>query len=228
MAEPTGKPQGTKAGGKEGEEDLSMEEILQSIRRIIAEEGDEVKDAPTAPPPGDVPGSDVLELSDTAPAEDVLELSGEIADVTAEPPPVAEPTPAPVVDVLSRIDDALSDPAPTPPPAPVAAPVVAAPAPTPTPAPVAPDNKLSALTEDALISENTESAVAASLNKLKSIEEKEIPMSTTPSPAFRSGNTVEDMVVEFLRPMMKEWLDQNLPNIVERVVEHEVKRLTRN
>jgi cell pole-organizing protein PopZ len=35
------------------------------------------------------------------------------------------------------------------------------------------------------------------------------------------------MVKEMLRPMLKEWLDRNLPPMVERIVEREIVRLTR-
>jgi cell pole-organizing protein PopZ len=45
------------------------------------------------------------------------------------------------------------------------------------------------------------------------------------SPVFRSGNTVENLVQELLRPMMKEWLDANLPKIVQQAVEKEVRRI---
>ena len=49
-----------------------------------------------------------------------------------------------------------------------------------------------------------------------------------PGPAVgTNGKTVEDLVKETLRPMLKEWLDQNLPQIVERYVEREIVRLTR-
>jgi cell pole-organizing protein PopZ len=41
------------------------------------------------------------------------------------------------------------------------------------------------------------------------------------------GRTLEDIVTEMLRPMLKEWLDQNLPAIVEEKVEEEVQRLAR-
>jgi cell pole-organizing protein PopZ len=41
------------------------------------------------------------------------------------------------------------------------------------------------------------------------------------------GKTIEDLVKEMLRPMLKDWLDRNLPGIVERYVEREVVRLTR-
>lgn len=40
--------------------------------------------------------------------------------------------------------------------------------------------------------------------------------------------TVEDLVKEILRPMLKEWLDQNLAGIVERLVRAEIERVTGN
>jgi cell pole-organizing protein PopZ len=41
------------------------------------------------------------------------------------------------------------------------------------------------------------------------------------------GITVEQLVVDLLAPMLRDWLDQNLPGIVESVVEQEVKKLAR-
>ena len=42
-----------------------------------------------------------------------------------------------------------------------------------------------------------------------------------------AGNTLEDVVRELLKPMLREWLDANLPGIVERIVTREVERITR-
>jgi uncharacterized protein len=39
--------------------------------------------------------------------------------------------------------------------------------------------------------------------------------------------TLEDVVRETLRPMLKSWLDENLPRVVERMVQAEVERITR-
>ena len=39
--------------------------------------------------------------------------------------------------------------------------------------------------------------------------------------------TIEDLVKEVMRPMIKEWLDGNLPSLVERLVSREIERLTR-
>ncbi len=41
------------------------------------------------------------------------------------------------------------------------------------------------------------------------------------------GQTVEGIVTRMLRPMIKEWLDANLPAIVEEKVEEEVQRVAR-
>lgn len=43
----------------------------------------------------------------------------------------------------------------------------------------------------------------------------------------KDGRTLEDVVRELLRPLLKEWLDQNLPRIVETKVEEEVQRIAR-
>ena len=41
------------------------------------------------------------------------------------------------------------------------------------------------------------------------------------------GLTIESMIREMLRPMLKEWLDENLPAMVERIVEQEIERVSR-
>jgi cell pole-organizing protein PopZ len=43
----------------------------------------------------------------------------------------------------------------------------------------------------------------------------------------RSGPTVEELVSELIRPMLKTWLDDNLPAIVERLVRAEIERVSR-
>lgn len=42
------------------------------------------------------------------------------------------------------------------------------------------------------------------------------------------GRTLEDVVRELLRPLLKQWLDDNLPGIVETAVQAEVERISRN
>jgi len=42
------------------------------------------------------------------------------------------------------------------------------------------------------------------------------------------GASLEDMVQQMLKPMLAAWLEQNLPEIVERVVQEEVERASRS
>lgn len=69
--------------------------------------------------------------------------------------------------------------------------------------------------EEALVSGKAAKASKAALAALSSV---------TIDP--RAGeNTLEGLVREMLRPMLKEWLDTNLPELVERVVSREVARV---
>lgn len=155
--------------------DQSMEDILQSIKRIIADESD---------PAASMPGSDVLELT-------------ELLEEDAAPPSVTPPAPEPV--------------APPPPPA---APAAAAPSPKAEPAPASTEH---------LMSDDTFAASAAAL---KALANRPVASTTSVSPTFRSGTTVEDLVMEALKPMIKEWLDGNLPSMVRSLVEREIRRLS--
>jgi uncharacterized protein len=47
------------------------------------------------------------------------------------------------------------------------------------------------------------------------------------SVADSSGRTVEQFIEDIARPMLKEWLDQNLPAIVERLVQKEIQKISR-
>jgi len=226
-----GNKETAKAGGANpGEEDLSMEEILHSIRKIIAEDDKETqgKAKPKANGGDDVPGSDVLELTE------MIKEDGSTVNVKAEPAKPAAPA-APPADVLNKIDEALApekpaekapEPLPAPAPKVEAAPPPPPPPPPPTPAPTLQPSPAFAAA-DSLLSPDAAAAGADAFKRLKNADMDVPPPLTTPAPSFRSGVTVEDMVAEMLRPMMKSWLDANLPAIVERIVEREVKKLTR-
>ena len=43
----------------------------------------------------------------------------------------------------------------------------------------------------------------------------------------QNSRTLEDLVREMLKPMLKAWLDDNLPNLVERLVRAEIERVSR-
>lgn len=185
--------------------DQSMEDILQSIKRIIA---DETEPSPT------MPGSDVLELTEL------------LAEDAAPPVPAAVAPPAPPAQSPQDDIDALfNTPAPAfePEPAPVVAapaPIPAAPAPAPAPTVAAP---APADDGDHLMSDAT---LSASIAALKALSHNPSPLAPHASPVFRSGSTVEDLVIEALKPMLKEWLDGNLPSMVKALVEKEIRRLS--
>ena len=46
-----------------------------------------------------------------------------------------------------------------------------------------------------------------------------------PGAPFRNGETVEDLVAEMLKPMMKDWLDKNLAKLVNEIVQKEIQKL---
>ena len=182
---------------KAGEEDLSMEEILQSIRKIIAEDGEET-------PAGANPVNGVAATSD------VLELTDMMEETPAAAPAPAASAQDAINDILNTLDNVVVAETPVQP--------VAAPS-----APVATPSVNDQSYIDSLLSSEAANATAAAFKKIHPVEP---PLMTTPSPHFRAGGSVEDLVMESLRPMLKQWLDLNLPNIVERIVEREIKKLT--
>jgi uncharacterized protein len=164
-----------------GQQEPSMEEILASIRRIIAEDGDAAK------PPIEV------ETAVLPPDEDeILELT-EIAD---EPARYAAPEPEP-------------EPyRPAPPP----------------PRPRKPEAPIAIEIEEPLLSASPAAASSAAFAEVTArLRERR-------SGEMFLGNgavTLEEIVRELLRPMLREWLDVNLPPLVERLVHEEIKRLAR-
>lgn len=47
-------------------------------------------------------------------------------------------------------------------------------------------------------------------------------------PLGNGTQTIEDLMKEVMRPMVKDWLDKNLPDLVERLVKTEIKRITKD
>ena len=81
------------------------------------------------------------------------------------------------------------------------------------------DMPRSARKKDAIINEVTEEATVDAFAELsQAVEEKAV--------YTESGPRVGDIVQDALRPMLKEWLDENLKGIVERAVAKEVKRIS--
>lgn len=251
----------------------SMEEILASIRRIIAD--DEAKPppaeaakpapAPAAPAPkpqamNDIPPSKVAPAKPAAekpvaekpapppaakpapppppaPAADASnnqdDIDALLAGLDAATPapevraPEPEPEPEPEPDVLELTDEMAMDPTPPPPPPsfrsvePRDDLEFAEAAPPPRPAP--PPPSYAPVDFDApplppqqpILAQTTVSAVESAFNSLAH------------TVLSSNARTLEDLVKEMLRPMLKSWLDDNLPGLVERIVKAEIERVSR-
>ena len=75
-----------------------------------------------------------------------------------------------------------------------------------------------------LISETAAAASAAAIAQLSALASREQIGSVIMSDANR---TLVDVVSELLRPLLKDWLDSNLPRVVERLVAEEIQRVSR-
>jgi uncharacterized protein len=77
--------------------------------------------------------------------------------------------------------------------------------------------------EDVLLDGNKAQSLRHSFSALQTLAEP----GAAPQ-IVRSGETsLEGMVREMLRPMLKDWLDSNLPPIVEAMVDREITRITK-
>jgi cell pole-organizing protein PopZ len=236
-----------------------MEEILASIRRIIADD-DATKSAKPAeqpaPPPVPVavtPARPVTPPPPVRPAannqDDIDAMLAELdkpansappkpatvmpAPVKPAPPKaVVPPMPAPIADVLD-LTEAMTA---TPPPGPVpsfrtidgASDVVftdraSEPVPPPPPEPTVRAleearrqfTQSAAMPDRSLLSSTASAAVDSAFNTLAH------------TVLVQNARTLEDLVKEMLRPMLKSWLDDNLPGLVERIVRAEIERVSR-
>lgn len=180
------------------QQEPSMEEILASIRRIISEDGDD-----EAPGEGaeDAVGPQAVE----APAEPELideEQAAEADAVAAEEP---------------ETDDTEFEP--------VAA-EVEPDEPEPALEPEQTDEDVIELTQevpagpvaaDPIVSDMTQAATSEHLNALSALVVRNYP---------GAENTLEGLVTDMLRPMLREWLDANLPTLVEQLVNREIARIS--
>ena len=177
----------------------SMEEILSSIKRIIAEEGEATpgrgRRAGRAAPPAIAVEDEVLELSDPMPQDRPPEPPRpEPVRAVAPPQPVEEATPIagpaePARPAKKAASSSAAERADTPP---ESAPIV---------------------------STDTVEATRGALDHLSR-------MLIKPDPA--TDGTLEGLVREMLRPMLGEWLNANLPALVEDMVAREIEKIISN
>lgn len=214
----------------------SMEEILASIRRIIADD-DAKAPAMAAPPPvaaapaptpalppspmdflRDIPPAPPAPEPQEEPVADILELTEEMRA------PEPEPEPARFTTVDAQSDIVFAEPMPEPETAepelaePVLTePVLAAPAmPAVDPLEDARQTLAQQMEMDRpLLSRQATAAVDTAFASL------------THTVLSQNARTLDDLVKDMLRPMLKSWLDDNLPGLVERLVRAEIERVSR-
>jgi cell pole-organizing protein PopZ len=223
----------------------SMEEILASIRRIIADDdANKTVPRPAEPPPQAAAPAPAARPAPAPPPQAPLpapprvtppEPSLDEAEAADSEP---EPDPEPIADVEDQASDILdlteqmAAPMPQPAPAPKPASQFRTidggfdvsydeekPAPQmPLPEARAPseDNQYRAeARSNQLLSSVTSAAVDSAFNTLAQ------------TVLVQNARTLEDLVREMLRPMLKAWLDDNLPGMVERLVRAEIERVSR-
>lgn len=188
------------------ENEPSMEEILSSIRRIINEDDEDAPAEAEAAPVDDGPKSqdDVDALFDEpmadvdAGGDDVLELTERVDASDEGAEPLSVDDDLMIVDREDEIDDE---------------PFMADPEPEP-------EIDFDALADETADGIMSEPAAAAAMGSFHTLAEN-IRISD------EEGRTLEGVVRALLRPMLKEWLDSNLPSIVDEKVQAEIDRVAR-
>ena len=185
--------------------DQSMEDILASIRRILNED--------ETPPASDTPAgaADPEPVGKPAGPEPLLLTEDMMVSLPEEPAPTPEVAAAPPAPEVAAAPPPASEPEP---------PAEPVPEPEPEREPEAPPAAAPAASPESLLAPAVAAAAAASVGQLLRA------VSTERSAAVhRGGPTIEDVVREELRPLLKDWLDQHLPALVERLVRAEIERV---
>jgi cell pole-organizing protein PopZ len=208
----------------------SMEEILASIRRIIADDdaakspppppeppkAPPVAAAPVRPAPAPPPEPAFVPIPAAEPSINETVLDEMLAELNATPTPAADPAEEMASDVLDLTED------------------MAAPDPSasgfrtidgqsdvvfddsePAAAHDGPRLQFPERSQRSLMSSATSAAVDSAFNSLAH------------TVLVQNARTLEDLVKEMLQPLLKSWLDDNLPGLVERLVRAEIERVSR-
>jgi hypothetical protein len=200
--------------------DPSMEDILASIRRILSE--DETTNTAAAP---------AAAAAKPAPAPALSVYPA--APPQMPPPPVSPPPMPPPADQVLTLDASMMVRPPQPA---VAAPRPAAPviAPTPVfamhPSPEVIPVSQTASASSSLVAPEAAAAASASIGQLmRHLSEAQAQQAPAPVEGmmnvYRGGPTLEDMVRDEMRVLLKSWLDAHLPVMVESLVRAEIARV---
>jgi cell pole-organizing protein PopZ len=229
----------------------SMDEILSSIRQIIAD--DDAAGAPRTPTPIPAPAQDTVPWQnaprvppvkdDALETMEPLALSADqivVEEAIAKPAPISfdsmlaeagvGPMPAEAESEPELVDpeDITFDIDPEPRPEPIPVPRSFAPEPRPTPDQPAP-RPTQTVAEAAPMPDPTLSSDMAE-QLIEPATDAAVRHAFSRLGGLALGNqgaTIEGMIRDMLRPMLKDWLDENLPAVVERMVEKEIGRISR-
>ncbi|MGQ3068383.1 MAG: DUF2497 domain-containing protein [Brevundimonas sp.] len=204
----------------------TMEEILASIRRIISEDDAPAETAPAAassqaeaaPAPVEEPVVSPAMMDEAPSVQEPVAAEDDVLELT-------DTYEAPASETIGDLDISGPEPEPFPVEA-VSESFYAAPEVHTPEHPSVPAGGY-----DSLVGDSAAASAASAFAGLAASFRKPEPAAAAPGGpdlTFASGSTVEAMVAEMLRPLLKEWLDANLPGIVEAQVRKEVERIARS
>ncbi len=209
----------------EAHKEPTMEEILASIRKIISDDEPVPVRTPGAPAAATLrevapePVNDYEDIEDATVGAILDDGDQAMFEAEEELPPAPAPVSTKLTgpeftfeEMLGSARQAAAEPASLP-VTPITRTAPARPSfPTSETTPMQTSARYA---QTALTDEHTADVAAGALGKL--ISKMEIA----------GDNTIEGLVKEMLKPMIKDWLDANLANIVEEKVEAEVQRIAR-
>lgn len=209
-----------------------------------------VKSSPLPSEP--LPAAPSAEAAEPAPAPAAIVDEAEPAEPAPAAPPETVPAVAEKQDALTEAANALADfdldddggedaevlppPAarietrPLPPPRPVAPPVARTPLFTPKPAESAPAPSPAARAGESIAAAPSPPGPAADVKLLSPEADQAVQSAFNQLTSIMMGSearTLEDLVKDMMRPMLRDWLDDNLPPLVERLVREEIERVSR-
>jgi len=189
---------------KSQQQEPSMEEILASIRRIISEDApadeEQVEEVEPSAPSYEEPAPELDDFpSDPEPAlmMEPPQVDDEPEPVYVAPPP--PPPPPPREDVMD-LTNIIAEP-----PRPMGESFI--------------DLNRPVMAHQRLVSDSPAMSSSEYFARLAIIAQERGQLG--------GSITVEEMSRELMRPMLQSWLDENLPGIVERLVQREIERIVR-
>lgn len=190
----------------QGDADPSMDDILASIRRILSDEEKAAK--AQRPDDGVLMLDPSMMIDDTTPMENLPHQPEAQPASAAEPhAPQHDPADPPTHLTISGNGPPALPALPAPEPSYAAAPQYVPPAEVPAAA-------------ETLVAPEAAAMAASSVGALM-----RTLLAERTAVVHRGGPSIEDVVREEIRPLLKQWLDTHLPPLVERLVRTEIERV---